>query len=616
MQSGKRLLIARNPFKTVLILGLLLGLCDNGHSQASRILIVQQNEGVRDFSAYIAEILLAEGLVEHELKRLAELSPGDLGKYRVAILPPGSYTSDQLDRIDSYVKSGGHLISFLPQPSLSKRLGLEAESELTAERGYIHFETSRSEALGLVSESLQIHGPSRLYTAPGIRPLAWFGKERPSKDVSILEGDLGQGRFVVFAYDLPWSIALTRQGNPAWADQENDAVGGLRPNDMFLRGEDHWIDSAKVMIPQADQQMHFLTGILRSLTEPQTLPRVWYFPAGADAVFILTSDHEFGTASDMEAVRRDMQSLEVPLTIYLTRPYGEGGAPSAHVFHQSWEPNQISFGVHFEGGSDILFPNQAQMRSVLQRDVREFRAIYGLPVQTTRMHNLRWMGWITQARLLAEVGVGMDYTYVNFIPVYDGYMTGSGLPMRYVDRFGRTADIFQQLTQYEDDVIISQMFYSSNWSTEEALTRFRELLKNSITRFHTAITINFHPPFYLFPIPDSINSNKAWTHGCIEIAKEMEVPIVSGDQWHDFVRARSQVRIRGFRENASGYEFFVDTPQKVQGLSLMIPSKQKGQTVQIDGRPVTAYAKKVRERDYLFVTEDFAGTNLVRIAGK
>ncbi len=616
MQCRKRLFIARNPFRTLLILGLLLVLCPDVHSQSPRILIVQQNEGVRDFSAYIAEILLAEGLVEHDLKRLAELAPGDLGKYRVAILPSGSYTDDQLDRIESYVKSGGHLVSFLPQPNLGKRLGLEAGPELDADHAYIQFESSRSEALGLVSESLQIHGSSRLYTAPGIRPLAWFGEERPSQDVAILEGDLGQGRFVVFAYDLPWSIALTRQGNPAWADQENDAVGGLRPNDMFLSGKDHWIDSAKVMIPQADEQMHFLTGILRSLTEPQTLPRLWYFPAGADAVFILTSDHEFGTASDMEAVRKDIVALGVPLTIYLTRPFGEGGAPSVHLFHQSWEPNQISFGVHFEGGSDVLFPNQAQMRSILQRDVREFREIYGLPVHTTRMHNLRWMGWVTQARLLAEVGVGMDFTYVNFIPVYDGYMTGSGLPMRFVNRFGKIADIYQQLTQYEDDVIISQMFYSSNWSTEEALTRFRELLNNSIARFHTAVAINFHPPFYLFPIPDSVNSNKAWTLGCIEIAKELGVPIVSGDQWHDFVRARSQVRIRGFRENESGYEFLVDAPRQVHGLSLMIPAQQAGQTVQIDGRQVTASAKTVRERDYLFVTEDFSGTNLVRIGAQ
>ena len=124
MRSRKRLLIACNPFKTLLILGLFLVLFHNVHGQSSRILIVQQDKGVRDFSAYIAEILLAEGLVEHELKHLAELSPGDLGKYRVAILPSGSYASDQLDQLESYVKSGGHLVSFLPQPNLSKRLGL------------------------------------------------------------------------------------------------------------------------------------------------------------------------------------------------------------------------------------------------------------------------------------------------------------------------------------------------------------------------------------------------------------------------------------------------------------------------------------------------------------
>ena len=136
MHSWKRLLIARNPFKTLLIMGSLLVLCHNVHSQSPRILIIQQNEGVRDFSAYIAEILLAEGLVEHDLKRLAELPPGALGKYRVAILPSGTYTDDQLDRIESYVKSGGHLVSFLPQPNLGKRLGLEAGPELDADHIY------------------------------------------------------------------------------------------------------------------------------------------------------------------------------------------------------------------------------------------------------------------------------------------------------------------------------------------------------------------------------------------------------------------------------------------------------------------------------------------------
>ena len=91
---------------------------------------------------------------------------------------------------------------------------------------------------------------------------------------------------------------------------------------------------------------------------------------------------------------------------------------------------------------------------------------------------------------------------------------------------------------------------------------------------------------------------------------------MGGDQWHDFVRARSQVRIRGLRENSSGYEFVLDTPRQVRGMSLMIPSTKSGQTVQIDGRTVTAYPKRVRERDYLFVTEDFSGTNRVRIGAQ
>lgn len=602
--------------KTLLILALFFGLVQTMPGQSSRILIVQQHKGVRDFSGYIAEILLAEGVIEYELKNLSELPAADLDGYRVVVLPSGSRTSEELDRLEAYVQSGGHLIAFLPQPGLARRLGLEVDLEAAAKHKYIHFETGRNESIGLVLESLQIHGPSRHYSGAGARPLAWFGRERPSKVPAVLGGSLGRGRFVVFAYDLPWSIALTRQGNPAWANQENDAVPGLRPNDMFLRGQEKWIDPTKVMIPQADEQMHFLTGILVSLMQPQLLPRVWYFPSGAKAALILTSDHEFGTKLEVEAVRKGMQSLDAPLTIFLTRPYGEGGAPSAAEFIQSWKPNQISLGVHFEGGSDILFPTQEQMTSVLERDVGEFRAVYGLPVQTTRMHNLRWIGWITQARLLAEAGVGMDYTYVNFIPVYDGYMTGSGLPMRFVDRFGRISNIFQQLTQYEDDVIISQMFYSSNWSIDEALARFRELLSSSIDRFHTAITINFHPPFYLSPIPDSVNSNKEWAHGCIAIAREMEVPILSGDQWHDFVRARNQVRIRELRSSSGGYEFVLDAPQRVKGLSLMLPATAGEHTVEIDGRPVVASLRQVRDREYLFHSGDFEGIHLVRIGSR
>ena len=524
MQIRKRLLIARNPFKTLLILGSLLVLCHNVHSQSSRILIVQQNKGVRDFSAYIAEILLAEGLVEHELKRLAELSPGDLGKYRVAILPSRSYTSDQLDQIESYVKSGGHLVSFLPQPSLSTRLGLEAGSELTEERKYIYFETSRSEALGIgfrePSDSWSqspLHcprNPSLGLVRARTAVQGYCDSRRRSRSRTVRRLCLRSS--VEHCPDPPRQSGLGRPGN--------DAVGGLRPNDMFLRGEDHWIDSAKVMIPQADQQMHFLTSILRSLTEPQTLPRVWYFPAGADAVFILTSDHEFGTASDMEAVRRDMQSLGVPLTIYLTRPtvrveprqptssINRGNRIRSHLASISRAAPTFCFRIRRKCGQCCRETSGSSERST---DF-PFR-----PPGCTIC-----AGWVGSRRLAYWLKLVSEWTIRTSIsfPFTTGYMTGSGLPMRYVDRFGRTADIFQQLTQYEDDVIISQMFYSSNWSTEEALTRFRELLKNSITRFHTAIAINFHPPFYLAPIPNSINSNKAWTHGCIEIAKENGSP--------------------------------------------------------------------------------------------
>src|SRR5438034_11660883 len=125
---------------------------------------------------------------------------------------------------------------------------------------------------GLSRESLQIHGPSRRYQGFQGPAWAWFG-EQPTAEIvpAIGRKRVGMGRIVSFAYNLPWSIALTRQGNPRWANQENDGVPGLRPNDMFLHNDHNWIDPERVSIPQADEQMHLLVRIVEQLLEPEAL---------------------------------------------------------------------------------------------------------------------------------------------------------------------------------------------------------------------------------------------------------------------------------------------------------------------------------------------------------
>ncbi|MDA2928060.1 hypothetical protein MYX78_12670, partial [Acidobacteria bacterium AH-259-G07] len=72
----------------------------------------------------------------------------------------------------------------------------------------------------------------------------------------------------------------------------------------------------------------------------------------------------------------------------------------------------------------------------------------------------------------------------------------------------------------------------------------------------------------------------------------------------------------GFRESSDGYEFALQAPQRIEGLTLMIPAVEKEQTVEIDGRPVVVSNKEVRNKRYLIYSGDFEGMHQVRVQSR
>ena len=104
------------------------------------------------------------------------------------------------------------------------------------------------------------------------------------------------GQAAAFAYDLATSIVYTRQGNPAWANQERDGFAPQRSDDKYYGDavgdpQADWVDLTKVAIPQADEQQRLLANLILHMTRDQMpLPRFWYFPRGEKAVVIMTGD--------------------------------------------------------------------------------------------------------------------------------------------------------------------------------------------------------------------------------------------------------------------------------------------------------------------------------------
>ena len=75
------------------------------------------------------------------------------------------------------------------------------------------------------------------------------------------------GTAAAFTYDLAESVVQTRQGNPAWVNENRDGQAApIRPNDLFYGAmtgdvQPDWVDLSKVAIPQADEQQRLLANM-------------------------------------------------------------------------------------------------------------------------------------------------------------------------------------------------------------------------------------------------------------------------------------------------------------------------------------------------------------------
>ena len=106
-----------------------------------------------------------------------------------------------------------------------------------ARDGYLAIDTGHAPGKGLVTDSIQYHGSADIYAIDAdTRTLATISKDLGGPQTPALTvrtvGTMG-GEVAAFAFDLPQSIVLTRQGNPQWAGQDRDGLAPIRPNDLF-----------------------------------------------------------------------------------------------------------------------------------------------------------------------------------------------------------------------------------------------------------------------------------------------------------------------------------------------------------------------------------------------
>lgn len=540
------------------------------------------------FGRYYAEILRAEGFNAYYVMDIANVTAAILTNYKMVLLGETPLTTDQISMFDTWVSAGGNLIAFKPAKTLAGLYGLTEAAGTTTE-GYMAVNTATSIGQGVVADTLQIHGTADHYTLSGATALGTLYSNATTTTAypAITRITRGNGQVVIFTFDLARSIVLMRQGNPAWAGQEGDGVGGIRAGDMFVGrlGQPNWIDNSKLLIPQADEQMHVLSHAIEQLNASQLpLPRLWYFPNQGKGALIMTGDSEGCGYSCMNAPMVDAASYGGTYTVYMQ------GTQATPAEFDGWMAAGHGVAPHYDDTANADNPTVANMTAVYDAMTQAQIAKYGVAPRTARNHWVVWTGWSEQAEIEAAHGIGLDTNYYHWGSWLGGpgYFTGSGLPMRFSDENGHILDIFQATTQLPDET----------WGAGNIYNVFKTLVDRSIDQgYYGFLTANFHPTSY--------GTFQTAARQIMTYANQRSVPIWSAEKALDFLQARNQARTQNLSWNGSLLSFNFNALTPYAGLTLMLPARANGNnllSLTRDGTNVSFNIVTVKGYDYALFT--------------
>ncbi len=513
------------------------------------------------YSYYLAEILRMEGFVDFSEEDISALGGDLLAQHDLIILPRAALSRAQIGQLVDYVQDGGRLIAFQPEPQLTEELGLRPAYR-GLDGGLLHIDTHHPALQGLCSDPVQVATPAvewALDAAEGISELAII---RPAENGSgegapaIVSATVGRGAALLFSYDLPYTVARLRQGNPDHVDLCFAGLDGIyRPSELFV-GQ---LPLEQMLIPQADLHSALLA---RLIEEFAPRPRLWYYPhAEQSSALIMTSDDDWSTLPQFDTLLDGLRRRQARCTFYvvpktnLTRDHIEAGEAEGHTFsvHPALEADTVR-------EMKIEEPQSALVGPMLAQNIERYQREFGRPVRTVRHHAVRWRGYVDAARDLSEIGVRMDLNYLAVSP-FLGYMCGSGRPLRFVDEAGALIDCFQQPTHWTEECLIHPEFvFSFKWPVERALEETGAIIRRAARRYYTPVALNSHPVSFATYSSPLIEGN--WDTAVAE-----GMPILSADDWLDWTECRDQLRIT---LDAAGGALHAASP--LPAATLLLPS--------------------------------------------
>ena len=517
------------------------------------------------YSTYLTEILRTEGLNEFSTVDVSTLSAATLAPFDTVVLGDLAVTAAQTTDLTNWVTGGGNLIAMRPGGTLSGLLGITAATGTTSD-AYLKVDTTTAPGAGITSETLQYHGVADRYTLSGARAIATVYSNATTATtfpaVTLKSVGPNGGEAAAFTFDLGKSVALTRQGNPAWAGTERDNQDPIRSDDMYFGGSaTDWVDLSKVAVPQADEQQRLLANLIQVMNRDlKPLPRFWYFPRNLKAVVIATGDDHGnnGTAGrfDQYLANSPAGCSVVDWACARFSSYLYPSTPLSNAAAASYVAQGFEVGVHETTNCGNFTP--ATLRSFYADDIASWKARFtSLPNPVSnRTHCIAFSDWASQPKTELANGMRMDGNYYywpdTWIRDRPGFMTGSGMPMRFTDTDGSMIDTYQAATQMTDE---SGQSYPLTPNT---------LLDNATgpLGYYGAFNANMHTD----------SSTTFEDDNLISSAQARGVPLISGKQLVTWLDGRNASSFANMSWSANTLSFEIAVGAGANGLTGMLPT--------------------------------------------
>ncbi len=544
-----------------------------------------------------AEILRCEGFPWLEAKTAASFTDASPDVALIVVAGSGM-SSETAERLAGAVAGGTTLIALAPDPTLLSAFGVTA-GEQVSDAWLTVRQLPRWE-----------HGSLPLLCPDDIsQPLRGGETVAELRDAEgklygagIVEARLGEGKAWLYGYDLCQAVVTFRHGDGDLHERPLRDMGPLKgPRHLysfFALSEKTTRD-----VPVADVHQDILRTLVAEALANTPLPRLWYFPDAAPALWFIKGD---GCGENGAPVLVDIvESYDALLTFYrapFSRYHGDlmkewharGHAVSIEVdltsitqYAVQENGTQVRYGRTPEDLNENYLP---ALRANLQESWDVFRRETGLDVETICSHGCQWTGH-PLLQIMLDFGWYTPTHFASHDPRmrrdenYGPYMIGTGLCMPYFQHGVGLTDMWHMPAQWDEsqtigrheDLLAGPMAETPDrvegmvgLTSEEYGVELARFAESAATRWHVMQIANFHPVYAAGP-QDHVRASRHALELGMEGAIAAGCRFENQENYSSFSRARAGVHLTESYAQGENHFITLVAGANISGLSLMLP---------------------------------------------